>query len=105
MLVLVQMYQIKGSITQYYSIFVGAKIFYFIFIYYFIGLRGFAKLKKFQKSKNNLEVGGSRSHLDNKKKLENRPKIKFCVCTIRPCLTVHVAPRDVHACSILSRIL
>ena len=40
-----------------------------------------------------------------KKKLENRPKIKFCVCTIRPCLTVHVAPRDVHACSILSRIL
>ena len=39
------------------------------------------------------------------KKLENLPKIKFCVCTIRPCLAVHVAPRDVHACSILSRIL
>ena len=50
-------------------------------------------------------VGGSRSHFDNNKKLENRPKIKFCVCTIRPCLTVHVAARDVHACSILSRIL
>ena len=50
-------------------------------------------------------VGGSRSHLDNKKKLENRPKIKFCVCTIRPCLTVHMEPRDVHACGILSRIL
>ena len=27
-------------------------------------------------------VGGSRSHLDNKKKLENCPKIKFCVCTM-----------------------
>ena len=50
-------------------------------------------------------MGGSRSHLDKNKKLENLPKIKFCVCTIRPCLAVHVAPRDVHACSILSRIL
>ena len=29
-------------------------------------LRGFAKLKKFKKSLNNLEVGGSRSHLDKK---------------------------------------
>ena len=27
-------------------------------------------------------MGGSRAHLD-KKKLENRPKTKFCVCTIR----------------------
>ena len=31
---------------------------------------------------------------------KNRPKIKFCVCTIPPCLAVHVVPRDVHACSI-----
>ena len=50
-------------------------------------------------------MGGSRSHLDKKKKLENCPKIKFCICTIRPCLAVHVAPQGVHACSILSRIL
>ena len=47
-------------------------------------------------------MGGSRSHLDKKK---NCPKIKFCVCTIRPCLAVHVAPQGVHACSNLSRIL
>ena len=32
-------------------------------------------------------MGGSRSHLDKKKKLENRPKTKFCVCTIRSLLT------------------
>ena len=35
-----------------------------------------------------------------KKKLENCPKIKFWVCTIRPCLAVHVAPQGLHACSI-----
>ena len=29
-----------------------------------------------------------------KKKLEDHQKIKFCVRTIRPCLAVHVAPRD-----------
>ena len=69
-------------------------------------IRGFAKLKKFENPPKKWKwVGGSRSHLDKKKKLENRPKIKSCVCTIRPCLAVHVAPRDVHACSILSRIL
>ena len=35
-----------------------------------------------------------------KKKLENCPKIKFWVCTVRPYLAVHVAPQGVHACSI-----
>ena len=64
-------------------------------------LRGFAKLKKLKKNPKQI---GSGFHLD-KKKLENRPKIKCCVCTIRPCLAVHVAPCDMHACSILSRIL
>ena len=44
--------------------------------------------KKIQK---HLEVGGSRSHLDNFF-WENRPKIKFCVCTIRPCLAVAFYP-------------
>ena len=39
-------------------------------------------------------------------KLENCQKIKNCVCTIRPCLAVHVAHQGVHACmQHLSRIL
>ena len=40
-----------------------------------------SKIPKIQKK---LEVG-----LIRIKKLENRPKTKFCVCTIRPCLAVH----------------
>ena len=65
-------------------------------------LRGFAKLKKNSKNPKIIWkwVGGSRSHLDFFFKLKNCPKIKFCVCTIRPCLAVHVAPQGVHACSI-----
>ena len=59
-------------------------------------LRGSAKFKKIPKK---LEVGGSRSHSDTTK-LENRPKIQFCICTIRHCFAVHVAPQGVHACSI-----
>ena len=69
--------------------------------------KGLCKVKKIPKIQKIIWkwVGGSRSHLDKNKNLENLPKIKFCVCTFRPCLAVHVAPRDVHACSILSRIL
>ena len=61
-------------------------------------LRGFAKLKKIPKIKKKL-VGGSRSHLD-KKKLENRSKIKFCAsvqfapawrCTWRLKVFMHAA--------------
>ena len=34
-------------------------------------------------------MGRSRSYYLDKKKLENRPKIKFCVCTIRlSCLVI-----------------
>ena len=56
--------------------------------------KGLCKVKKIPKipKKNWKWVGGSRSHSD-KKKLENRPKTNFCVCTIRPCLAVHVAPQ------------
>ena len=74
-------------------------------IYTLIIIRGFAKLKKFKKSKKKLEVGGWVQAHSDKKNLENRPKIKFCVCTILPCLAVHVVPHGVHACSILSHIL
>ena len=64
-------------------------------------VRVFAKLEFFKNPNKSLKwVGGSRSHSD-KKKIE----IQFFVRTIRPCLAVHVAPRGVHACSILSRIL
>ena len=64
-------------------------------------LRGFAKLNFFKKSKNNLEVGGwVQVPFGFLKKLENCPKITFSVCTIRPCLAVHMAPQGVQACSI-----
>ena len=65
-------------------------------------LRGFAIFFFFlQKSQKKLKRSRSQSDLF----FLNRPKIKFCVCTIRPCLAVHVAPQGVHACSILSRML
>ena len=64
--------------------------------YIHVAGKGLCKVKKIQKIQKKLEVGGP-GLIWIKKKMENRQKIKFCVCTIRPCLAVHVAPRDVHA--------
>ena len=44
-------------------------------------LRSVAKLNKFRKSKVTMEVGGWVQISVEKKKLENRPQIKFCIYT------------------------
>ena len=58
--------------------------------------KGLCKVKKNSKNpKTNWKwVGWSRAHLD-KKKLENRPKTKFCVCTIRPNMSLVVQQHQI----------
>ncbi len=56
--------------------------------------KGLCKVKKIQKIQKKIGSGWVGPGLIRiKKELENRPKTKFCVCTIRPCLAVHVVPQ------------
>ena len=59
-------------------------------------LRGFAKLKKFQNPKKIGSGWVGPGPIWIKKNWKIVQKIILCVCTIRPCLAVHVAPQGVH---------